>query len=206
MTEYRNKECLESKIIETARRMFIEKGFEDTNMCDIAAQVGIKRPVLHYYFRTKDKMFQAVLGSILLSLLPKIQDIIKRKDILLSEKVGLIIDEYYSLLCCNPCIPLFVMREANRNISFLVDAIRLFNLEQLYLDVRDAVQAEMDEGNIRSVPCRFVFLTFYGLITMPFMSKGICCSMFLDEGETFDDMLSKWKTHVISQMTALLQK
>ena len=54
---------LEQQIIKTAQQLFIEKGFVETSMSDIAATVGINRPTLHYYFRTKDKMFKAVFGS-----------------------------------------------------------------------------------------------------------------------------------------------
>ena len=54
---------LEYQIIETAKQLFIEKGFVETSMSDIAAKVGINRPTLHYYFRTKDRMFQAVFDS-----------------------------------------------------------------------------------------------------------------------------------------------
>ena len=52
---------LEQQIIKTAQQLFIEKGFVETSMSDIAATVGINRPTLHYYFRTKDKMFISFL-------------------------------------------------------------------------------------------------------------------------------------------------
>ena len=72
MTTTNNNEDLEKKIIEAAKELFIENGFAETSMSDIAAKVGINRPALHYYFRTKDKMFQAVFGNIILSFIPKI--------------------------------------------------------------------------------------------------------------------------------------
>lgn len=50
---------LEQQIIKTAQQLFIEKGFVETSMSDIAATVGINRPTLHYYFRTKDKNVQS---------------------------------------------------------------------------------------------------------------------------------------------------
>ena len=65
-------ENIESRIIEAAKQEFIKKGFEQTSMSDIAAVVGINRPTLHYYFRTKDKMFQAVFASIVAKFLPHI--------------------------------------------------------------------------------------------------------------------------------------
>ena len=75
MTTTNNNEDLEKKIIEAAKELFIENGFAETSMSDIAAKVGINRPALHYYFRTKDKMFQAVFGNIILSFIPKIHEI-----------------------------------------------------------------------------------------------------------------------------------
>ena len=80
MTTTNNNEDLEKKIIEAAKELFIENGFAETSMSDIAAKVGINRPALHYYFRTKDKMFQAVFGNIILSFIPKIHDIIIQQD------------------------------------------------------------------------------------------------------------------------------
>lgn len=71
MTTTNNNEDVEKKIVEAAKELFIENGFAETSMSDIAAKVGINRPVLHYYFRTKDKMFQAVFGNIILSLFPE---------------------------------------------------------------------------------------------------------------------------------------
>ena len=92
MTESVNNENLETKIIEVAKQQFIENGFAETSMSDIAAKVGINRPGLHYYFRTKERMFQAVFGEIVLFLLPKIQDIVLQKDKPVTERVGGVID------------------------------------------------------------------------------------------------------------------
>ena len=67
---------MEQKIIEAAKATFLKKGFKDTNMSDIAAEVGLTRPAMNYYFRTKERLFQAVFGDILMSfllLLPLIQ-------------------------------------------------------------------------------------------------------------------------------------
>ena len=88
---------LEQQIIKTAQQLFIEKGFVETSMSDIAATVGINRPTLHYYFRTKDKMFKAVFGSIVMSLMPKIQDIVKQ-DIPFMERYIQILRSIDSIL------------------------------------------------------------------------------------------------------------
>ena len=49
---------IEQNVIACAHRLFIEKGYVNTSMSDIAAAVGITRPALHYYFRTKERLFR----------------------------------------------------------------------------------------------------------------------------------------------------
>ena len=130
MTTTNNNEDLEKKIIEAAKELFIENGFAETSMSDIAAKVGINRPALHYYFRTKDKMFQAVFGNIILSFIPKIHDIIIQQDKPVSESIGEIVDAYYKVFTENPCLPLFMVREMHRDMNHLSDTIkelRLYN-------------------------------------------------------------------------------
>ena len=87
-------ENIESRIIEAAKQEFIKKGFEQTSMSDIAAVVGINRPTLHYYFRTKDKMFQAVFAPDRCKILPHI-DTIFSDSAPFSEKLG----RCYRCLC-----------------------------------------------------------------------------------------------------------
>lgn len=119
-TEYND---LERQIIETAQQLFIEKGFAGTSMSDIAATVGINRPTLHYYFRTKDKMFKAVFGSIVISLMPKIHDIIKL-DIPFVDRMGMVLDEYIELFTKAPYLPKFICGEIQRDVNHLLEAAK----------------------------------------------------------------------------------
>ena len=54
----------EDVIVEAARAVFMQKGFAATRMCDIAQTAGINQALLHYYFRTKDKLFSIVFENL----------------------------------------------------------------------------------------------------------------------------------------------
>ena len=47
----------ELKILKAAKEVFIIKGFEGSRMQEIADTAGINKSLLHYYFRTKDNLF-----------------------------------------------------------------------------------------------------------------------------------------------------
>lgn len=199
-TEYND---LERQIIETAQQLFIEKGFAGTSMSDIAVTVGINRPTLHYYFRTKDKMFKAVFGSIVISLMPKIHDIIK-PDIPFVDRMGMVLDEYIELFTKEPYLPKFICGEIQRDVNHLLEVAKELQFEAALSLVKDTLLAEMEAGKIKKVPLPMVFLTFYSLLTYPFLVRNLITTLFLDNEEDFTSFLQEWKQHIITELTNLL--
>lgn len=199
-TEYND---LERQIIETAQQLFIEKGFAGTSMSDIAATVGINRPTLHYYFRTKDKMFKAVFGSIVILLMPKIHDIIKL-DIPFVDRMGMVLNEYIELFTKEPYLPKFICGEIQRDVNHLLEVAKELQFEAALSLVKDTLLAEMEAGKIKKVPLPMVFLTFYSLLTYPFLVRNLITTLFLDNEEDFTSFLQEWKQHIITELTNLL--
>ena len=195
---------LEQQIIKTAQQLFIEKGFVETSMSDIAATVGINRPTLHYYFRTKDKLFQAVFGMIVEAIIPKFQDIITCKDLPLPVRVERIVDVYYSLLQENHYLPLFILREIDRDVDFLFKTLLSLKVGHLFDELKGCLLEEMRNGRLRRVPLRIIFLTFYSALTFPFVSQKLVAKTMMEEGEDFQDILEEWKPYVVRQMVNLL--
>ena len=185
-------ENIESRIIEAAKQEFIKKGFEQTSMSDIAAVVGINRPTLHYYFRTKDKMFQAVFASIVAKFLPHIDTIFSTQQSF-SEKLEDVIDVYVSIFSTNPLLPKFIIGEIQRDANHLIH-------------IGEFLEKEMESGNFKKVPLPFIFMTLYSQLAFPFLSKNLTMKLFFNEDkDTFNAFLQEWKQHIISQITYLLK-
>lgn len=196
---------MENKIIDAARNVFIEKGYAETSMSEIAARVGINRPALHYYFRTKEKMFQAVFGSIVSSVVPKVFDALTHKEKSISQRVEGIIDAYYALFQENPQLPMFILRELNRDSDLLINTIQQFNVMDTIHNALASVQEEMNEGKLRKVSLQFIFYNFYSLLTFPFLTKDISTKVFRNDDKAFRAMLVEWKQNIIAQMQNLLE-
>ena len=195
---------LEAKIIATAQRLFIEKGYAETSMSDIALAAGINRPVLHYYFRTKERMFQAVFGPIVLSFLPRLSGIIRQEGKSLPDRIGEVVDIYANIFVENPNLPLFIVREIHRDPEYLLKALRGLQIERYLQPLLDTLREEMGEDRWNSVSLPFLFYTFYGLLVVPFLSKGMGMQVFFKTEEEFRGMLSRWKPHIVRQLVALL--
>lgn len=194
---------MENKIIQAAKETFLKKGYKETNMSDIAATVGLTRPAMHYYFRTKERLFLAVFGEILLSFLPKIKDLINA-DIPLEEKIGKIVDEYFVILTGTPELPLFLMKEATRDFDAFVKVAIGSNIVELGNNVFSAIEEEMAAGRIKRVPLIEILYTFYGLVTVPFMTLPVATQVFGEENIT-NTINNQWKSRIINYVTLLLK-
>ncbi|MDQ0205832.1 TetR/AcrR family transcriptional regulator [Alkalicoccobacillus murimartini] len=60
----RNKELTYKQIIETAYVMFSEKGFDQTSLSSIASEIGISKPAIYYYFKSKDELIKSLFEII----------------------------------------------------------------------------------------------------------------------------------------------
>lgn len=172
-------------------------------MSDIASRVGINRPTLHYYYRTKEKMFQAVFIPIIQSFIPRIQNVLIKGDISFQEKITIAIDIYLEMIIRNPYLPLFAIRELNRNAKEFVEAVKPLYMEEFLHKMSDLLLSAMKEGEINNVPLRVVFNTFYGLMMFPFLSKDL---LFMEPDKTLEDVIKEWKPYFVNQMIFLLCK
>ena len=150
-------------------------------MSDIAAKVGINRPTLHYYFRTKDRMFQAVFGSIVMSLLPKVQEIIQQ-ELPFIDRVSLILDKYITLFTENPDMPKFICGEIQRDVNHLLDAAKEMQFEETFLIIKERLLMEMEAGRL----------------------KNLITSIFLKDTTDFSVFMLEWKQYILFHLMNLL--
>ena len=49
------------KLLETATALFAEKGYAGTSVREIVDRAGVSKPVLYYYFKSKEGLFYAIM-------------------------------------------------------------------------------------------------------------------------------------------------
>ena len=64
--EVKENPTMEIQILETAEKLFLEKGFASTSTTEIAREVGCNQALVHYYFRTKENLFNTIFEQKLL--------------------------------------------------------------------------------------------------------------------------------------------
>lgn len=199
-TENKN---MEQHIIDVAKQVFMEKGFVESSMSDIAAAAGINRSGLHYYFRTKDRMFEAVFADIILKFVPAIHNIITQ-NISVSKRIEQVIDVYLDTMQQNQSLPMFMIREIQRNPAHIIETMKGSPASQYAKQIRDVLLQEMACDNIKFVPIEQLIYTLYGALLFPFLIKPLTNELKITNDETFAATLQQWKEQVIKQINTLL--
>jgi AcrR family transcriptional regulator len=70
----RNRAAREREILEAAERIFGERGYQGTSMDDVAAEVGVSKPLIYQYYGSKDGLFLACLARLRAHLLETVAD------------------------------------------------------------------------------------------------------------------------------------
>ena len=98
----------EKAILTAAQQHFVQKGYAATRMEDIAAAADINKAMLHYYFRTKEKLFEEIVNQTLNTLIPRIAQAMDSEGTVL-EKLEVVVNTYVTTLLEYPDIPFFIM-------------------------------------------------------------------------------------------------
>jgi TetR/AcrR family transcriptional regulator len=164
------KDSTEEKILEAAKNVFVTKGMDGARMQEIADEAGINKALLHYYFRSKERLFEAIFSEIIKFAFPKLTQILL-SDIPMIPKIELVIDAYMNLLIKHPFIPGFLIKEMNRDPSGLFKLVVKFGLNPQ--NIADKIQEAMDRGEIIKMDPRHLAVNVVSMCVFPFAARPI---------------------------------
>jgi len=165
------EEDTRQKILNTAKELFIEKGFSATTMRDISSRANINKGLLHYYFQSKQMLFVNVMQMTTFELFPKIDSILNLK-VPFDQKLELIVDVYIEFLLSNPRLPAFIINELNSNTDLFVDIIMQAEIYTRILNIASMILKEEDLKKSGMEPFQFI-VNFLSLMLYPFLMKPL---------------------------------
>ena len=99
-----------AKILKAAEDEFLEKGYGNARMLSIAARAGVSHSMLHYYYRSKEELFQKVFDG-KVELVSRILDGIYREDESLVTIIRKFVENQFDTIRENSGFPMFVIRD-----------------------------------------------------------------------------------------------
>ncbi len=165
----------EEKILQAAEQVFTEKGLYGARMQDIADRAGINKALLHYYYRSKSRLFMAVFKTIFPRVIPPAFRIFKT-DLPLFEKIRIFTDAYITILLKNRKLPLFVIAEFTYNqaefVQFMSEFVKNLDFDLVNKFKKD-VQTEIEKGTIIEIDYRELFINMLSMSVFPFVAQPV---------------------------------
>ncbi len=184
----------EHKILNAATEVFQSKGMDGARMQEIADKANINKSMLHYYYRSKQKLFEAVFKTAISIMAPKLTEIIEKEEPLF-DKIRDFTNSYIGLISKHSYIPTFIIHELNRNPKILEDTfVKKFgdSFNKMKIQVKEMV----DNGEIHPIEPEHLIMNVVAMSIFPFVAKPILKSVLQKDEKEYQLLLEERKTHV----------
>jgi AcrR family transcriptional regulator len=203
MTE--NDKQTEEKIFDSATDVFIEKGMDGARMQDIANHAGINKALLHYYYRTKDRLFNAVFEKIAGNMFAKFSPVFDT-NLSLEDKIRFFFREHIAFMQKNPRLPAFLLNEFHRNPERIRKLIQNIDINKLWTTLEAQHKEELKRYNITKENIPQFMTTVAGMSVFPFVAKPVIAGLMGKMGYNFDNYIEERKEYAADFVIDALKK
>jgi AcrR family transcriptional regulator len=196
----------EARILAAARSEFIERGLRGARMQAIADRGGVNKALLHYYFRSKEKLYHAVLQDIMHTLLGAVRAElpVENGEDDIRSLLRLIVTAYIKTLQKNQDFPRFMLREivdGGEHLPVMVNEV-IESFGDIPLRMYRMLIAQMKLGKIRKIDPTHIALNILGMCIFTFIARPIvgAISKRVNLGVTFDDNFFNCRIEAILDM------
>lgn len=198
----------EQAILEAAEREFLSKGFDGARTTSIAAAAGVTHAMLHYYFRTKENIFERILDQKIRLMGESALSAFGQPGKPLLERLQEGISSHFDFLVANPDLPRFIVNEVTSKPERY--AVMRRQIEPILTQLVGGIQQEIDslaaEGTIERVDVRHLMLDVLSLNIFSFIAYPILEPLLGDMAADYGDFLAQRKRENIETIMRRLKK
>jgi TetR/AcrR family transcriptional regulator len=173
----------EQRILDAANEVLLRRGTAATRMQDIAKEAGVNQALLHYYFRSKDRLAEAVFRRAAVKLLPPVVQVLA-SDLPLEEKVTRVVHLELDQLARTPHLPGYILCELNHDpdrAGQLLEAMTGLRVDGIAPRVFDVVGRQIKERvrekTMRPIAPEDFVINLLALCVFPFAARPMVCAL-----------------------------
>lgn len=189
----KNKDT-EGQILNAAESVFQKKGMDGARMQEIADAAGINKAMLHYYYRSKQLLFEAVFSNAFSLLAPQLNKILNDESSI-EEKVKNFTSNYITFISKHPYIPNFIIQELNRNPKFF-EKIQQNSAFPTLEKFNNQVKSEVKKGILKPIEGEQLFINIISLNVFPFVATPLIKGFLKIDDKGFKQLMENRKVEV----------
>ena len=189
----------EQRILDAAHAVFLRRGTAGARMQEIAEEAGVNKALLHYYFRSKDKLAEAVFLRAGRRLFPSVITTLM-SDLPLEEKVRRVVELELDNLSASPFLPGYVLCEINHHperVAQLAGAFAGRPMAGFGRGIASRLQAQIDErvaaGAMRPIAAEQFMANLLSLCLFPFAAQPMLRAVMGWDADGFERFIAERK-------------
>jgi AcrR family transcriptional regulator len=195
-----------SKILTAAVTVFRERGKDGAKMQEIADQAGINKAMLHYYFRSKDLLFEEVFKLTFIDFFSNINGILNSKDTL-EIKIQLLCDAYITMALQRPYLPVFLIAEMNRNPETFFQNLSFDQYPRPdFIGFKNQIAEQIEAGEIAPTNPLHLIFNILSLCIFPIVSRPMMQLVTEIEDNDFLALMEERKKFIPDLILSTLKK
>ena len=165
----------EQAILQAAEHEFLTKGFDGARTISIARAAGVTHAMLHYYFRTKEHIFERILDEKMHLMGQSILTAIGQSGLPLQERLSDAIGRHFDFIAANPDLPRFVVNEiVSRPERYDTMRVRIRKIaDPLMRDLQQELDESAEQGLTEPIDARILLLDIISLNVFSFIAYPI---------------------------------
>ena len=197
----------EQQILEAAEREFLEKGYDGARTTSIAKATGVTHAMLHYYFRTKEQLFEHIIDKKMSEIVPLMTHLFGNSDLPLVKRIEEAVSVHFDFVVANPDLPRFLINEVLPHKE-RCDLFRSKIENVLYLV--DNLQREVNEaaasGEVEQFNVLLLFQSVLSLNIFPSVMANMIENLLGDNGQSMKEVLAQRKAENIELIMRRIKK
>jgi len=188
-----NEVNTEQIILEAAEAEFLEKGYGNAKTVAIAQRAGVSHSMLHYYYRTKEQLFQKIFKE-KVQTLAQAFSVAFEQNTDFTETLRLAMETQFKFIAQNPQLPMFVFREILLNKENREWAIKtLFpHIFPFFSTIEKMLNMEISKGTVRPITVQNLMMNVVSMNVSTFVSLPFLKEAFnLDNDEMLENFLNE---------------
>lgn len=188
------EEGTEERILRAARNVFVRRGTAGARMQEIAEEAGVNQALLHYYFRSKDRLAAAVFREVAGQMIPQMAKLFT-SDESLERKVEQAVHLYIDTVRESPFIPSYVVAELHHHPERLRSVVAQAAGDQVpqvattLLRLGDQIASGVADGTLRPITAEQFLMNLLGLVAAPFLVLPVLQSLIGLDDDDFQRIL-----------------
>jgi TetR/AcrR family transcriptional regulator len=155
------------RILDAAHTVFIRKGTANSRTQEIAAEAGVNKALVHYYFGTKAALADAIFERSMAAIMPRVFGILADEGRTVEQKVRDITREQIDFHSARPYLAGYVVSEMHAEparVAALFEKRGGPPLDVIRRQLREAAKA----GTMRPISAEQFVVNLMGLLVFPF--------------------------------------